>query len=442
MFATHVRSAWLLLASTGYLFAQDLVPKSSPQANPVVLTNAVLHTMSGSVLVGGTLWFLDGVIRGVLAEGLKPDLPPRSEPIVIDLKGKHVFPGMISAHTTLGLVEISSVRQTVDTDELGEMSPEAVAAVAVNPDSAAIPVARSNGILAAGVFPIGGLMPGRASVMQLDGWTNKDLTVKANAGPIIAWPQQIVIDVSRWPLLRPDTGAENTKKARKSIDDAFTAAQAWLEAHMADPKVPLDIRHEALVQALRGEVPVFLLAEDLEQIESAVLWATGRKLRPVIVGGRAAGQCASLLRDRHVPVIIDGIHRLPQRDDSAYDESFTLPKRLFDQGVMFCIATGMDFSTDRNLPYHAATAAAFGLDRDVAMLAVTLRAAEILSVSDRLGSLSVGKDATLFVADGHPFDLPTVIELAFVRGQKVDLRNKQTELAQKYRERYRQMSGR
>ncbi|MCA8952962.1 MAG: amidohydrolase family protein, partial [Planctomycetes bacterium] len=215
----------------------------------------------------------------------------------------------------------------------------------------------------------------------------------------------------------------------------------WLDAHTADENVPIDIRHEALAPALRGEVPVFLLANELEQIESAVLWATGEGmgLRAVIVGGRDAEACAALLRERDVAVIVDGVHDLPRRDDGDYDERFTLPARLAAADVRFCIATGDSFSDDRNLPYHAATAAAFGLGRERAFAAITRDAAAILGVDDRLGTLSKGKDATLFISDGDPFELDSKIEVAFIRGREIDLRNKQTELAKKYRERYRQL---
>ena len=435
----------LSLALMASALAQDLVPKSSPQPIPVVLQNAVLHTVSGGIVLGGTLWFHDGTIRGVLPAGETPTLPNNAPALVLDLQGKHVFPGMLAVNSSLGLVEIGMVRQAVDTDEVGDMSPEALAKVAVNPDSTALPVARSNGVLAAVVFPIGGLLPGRASVMQLDGWTNHDMTVREDAGPVVMWPAQSGGERARRGP-RAAAGAEATdgnatKKARQRIDDAFLAARAWLDAWTADRALPIDIRHQALVPALRGEVPVFVLADELEQIESAVLWATSRQLRVVIVGGREAASCGVLLRDRKVPVVVSGVHRMPARDDSAYDEAFTLPKRLADLGIAFCIASGGDFSNERNLPYHAATAAAFGLDRQRAFAAITHDAAVICGVGDRLGSLAVGKDATLFVADGHPFDLPTKIELAFVRGRPVDLRNKHTELAKKYRERYRQLRG-
>lgn len=429
----------ILPALCGVLSAQDLLPKAAPQRAPMLLRNAALYTMDRGVILGGSLLMDGGVIRGVWTADEAPQTPQGTT--VLDLAGKSVFPGMISPHTTLGLVEIGMVRQTVDTDELGDLSPEAIAAVAINPDSTAIPVARSNGVLAAAVFPSGGLLPGRVSVIQLDGWTNADLAVRADAGVVVGWPAKRSGDGGRRGRRGPGNGEDTSRKDRERIDDAFRDARAWLDAHTADPSVPTDVRHLALVAALRGEVPVFLLAQDLEQIESAVLWATGRGLRPVVVGGRDAALCANLLSERKVPVVIDGVHRLPARDDADYDEPFTLPARLAELGVSFCIATGSDFSNDRQLPYHAATAAAFGLDRQRALAAITSDAARILGVDDHLGSLTVGKDATLFVADGHPFELTTKIEHAFVRGAAIDLRNKQTELAKKYRERYRQQQG-
>lgn len=422
--------------------AQDLLPKAPPQSAAIILSNATIHTVSGGIVLDGTIWFQDGKIQAVLPKGSAPKLPSDGpEPVRVDLGGKHVFPGMISAHTALGLKEIGSVPQSVDTDELGELSPEATAATAVNPDSAVIPVARSNGILAAAIFPTGGLLPGRASLIQLDGWTNDELALRKNAGPVVAWPAQSSGRFRRRgrPAASEDKG--RTQRQRQRIDDAFAAARAWSDARTSDPSIPLDIRHEALIPALRGEVPVFVLAQQVEQIESAVRWGLRSKLRIVIVGGHNALACAALLKQHDVPVILDGVHRLPRRDDAAYDEAFTLPRDLHAAGVTFCIATGEDFSSDRNLPYHAATAAAYGLDNDVALAAITLRAAEVLGIAEQLGSLEAGKDATLFIADGHPFNLTSKIEMAFIQGRKVDLRNKQTELAKKYRERYRQLRG-
>jgi imidazolonepropionase-like amidohydrolase len=447
---------WQLLTAGGLALAaapaQDLLPKAPPQPGIVLLKNVTLHTVSGGVVVGGSLWFEDGTIRGVHPAGEPPNLPAGKTPVVFDLSGKHVFPALVSAHSNLGLQEIGMVRQTVDLDELGELSPEALPAVAVNPDSTALPVARSNGVLVAAVFPAGGLMPGRVSVLQLDGWTNTDLVLRAEAGLVVAWPAEPADepDVRRGQRRVPQAATPGTppvvtdprkamRTARARIDETFAQARAWLDARLVDPNTPVDLRLQAMVPALRGEAPVFVLADELEQIESAVLWANGRQLRCVIVGGRDAPLCSELLVHHRVPVVVDGVHKLPAREDSPYDERFRLPARLRDLGVRFCIATGDNFANERNLPYHAATAAAFGLDRRQALAAITKDAAEILGIGDRMGALAIGLDATLFVANGHILDLPAQVELAFVRGRQVDLRNKQTELAAKYREKYRQL---
>jgi imidazolonepropionase-like amidohydrolase len=448
------------LALAGAAAAQDLIAKAAPQPRPVVIRNAVLHTLDRGTILGGTIWFQDGAIRGVHAADEKPALPAGQEPIVIDGTGKHVFPGLIAACTQLGLQELGMVRQTVDLTEVGDIAPEALALVAVNPDSTALPVTRSNGVLVAGVFPSGGLVPGRASVIQLDGWTNKDLAVLADAGVVVAWPalpadgpQRGMRGGRRPPPApgqpnvpgQPAAGAgahadavAAVKKQRAQIDDAFAKAGAWFAQHQVDQTLPPDLRAQSLVPALRGEVPVFLLADELEEIESAVAWALGRKLRAVIVGGRDALLCERL-KEQKVPVIVIGTLKLPHREDAPYDEAFTLPARLQAAGIPFCIASGEPFYNERNLAYHAACAAAHGLDREQALAAITRDAAQILGVGDRLGTLTAGKDATLFVADGSPLDVPTHIEHAFIRGREIDLRNKQTELAKKYREKYRQV---
>ena len=131
----------LLACSAPFARAQDLLPKAAPQTAPIVLTNGVLHTVSGPIVLGGSLWLQDGVIRAVLAADQRPELPPGAAPRFVDLQGKHVYPGFVSATTSLGLEEIGMVRQTVDVDEVGDLTPEALALTAVNPDTTAMPVA-------------------------------------------------------------------------------------------------------------------------------------------------------------------------------------------------------------------------------------------------------------------------------------------------------------
>jgi hypothetical protein len=302
-----------------------------------------------------------------------------------------------------------------------------------------LPVTRTNGVLIAGVFPTGGRIPGRASVMRMDGWTWEEMAVKADAGLSIAWPN--VRPVSAPWMTQTDT--EQTDEIRRSlsgIDDAFKTAMAYAAARDADPNLPLDLRWEAMRGVMPGakQLPVFITAGDVDQITTAVTWALEKKLKPVIVGGRDAPLCADLLKRHEVPVIVLGTHATPRRADAPFDEAFTLPARLNAARIKFAITTSDDTAHTRNLPYNAAMAVAYGLDHEAGIKCLTQWAAEILGVGDTLGTIEVGKAATLIVTNGDPLEVTTNTERAFIDGRAIDLSNKQTKLAEKYREKYKQ----
>ena len=149
-------------------------------------------------------------------------------------------------------------------------------------------------------------------------------------------------------------------------------------------------------------------------------------------------RCAALLKKHNVPVIVTGTHRLPRRRHSAYDEPYTLPARLKQAGVRFCLAGYDRFSASaiRNLPQHAGTAAAFGLSAEDAVRAITLDAAEILGIADRVGSLEPGKDATMIVTEGDVLEIASRVQRAWIAGREVSLDSRQKRLYRKYRAKY------
>ncbi len=181
----------------------------------------------------------------------------------------------------------------------------------------------------------------------------------------------------------------------------------------APPKV--DTRWEAMIPLLERKLPLIIHADDITQIQPAVAFGAKENLRMIILGGYDAPRCAELLKKHDVPVIIPRVHRLPLRRDDDYDAAFTLPQRLREAGIRFCISGGLELGNERNLPYHAATAAAYGLPADEALKAITLYAAQILGIGDRLGSLTKGKDATLIVTDGDMLEIASHVERAFIR---------------------------
>jgi len=421
-------------------FGQDITPRAKEQEMPVAITNAKVHVVSGPVIESGFVLFDKGKIVEVGAMGGGRVFTGTTR--VIDAKGKRVFPGMISPFTQLGLAEIATVRASRDFNETGDLTPEVYAAVAVNPDSWLFPVARVNGVLASGVFPTGGSVPGRASVLRHEGWTWEDMTVRRDAGLIVSWPSMRTV-TAWWMDKSEDDQRKDREKAIDRIREAFRLARAYIAEKdgPAGAAVPVDLRWEAMRGVLAADAAkrslVFFEAQEFDQINAAVSFAVEQGLKAVIVGGRDAALCIELLKKHDVGVIYNNVMGMPRRDDAGYDDGYAAPAKLEAAGVRFCLASGEETPHERNLPYAAGMAAAHGLSVEAATKAVTLGAAQVLGVSDLLGSLEAGKEATLFVCDGEAIDVTTQIEMVFIQGKEIALVNKQTALAEKYREKYR-----
>jgi imidazolonepropionase-like amidohydrolase len=399
--------------------AQDLTPTAPEQDHPIFLVGATAHTITGTPIENALVTINEGKIGMVgKADELMPILSVSPDTQIIDLSGMHIYPGLIDSVTTLGLQETSAVRATLDHNEVGSMTPEVRAYVAVNPDSVVIPTARTNGVLTVGVFPTGGAIPGRASIITTDGWTTEDLALDRDAGLVISLRDNNLDD----------------------LNDIFDQAVAYNQAHNET-----DQRLEAITTVLPSQKqsddqnPVFLRANTFDQITTAVNWATDRNLKPIIVGGRDAHLCTDLLVSTNTPVIIGGTYTFPKRADAPYDSQYALPQKLDDAGVQWTITMASRFAHERNLPDAAAIAVAHGLDHDKALRAITLSAAQILGVDEHLGSIEKGKHATLIITDGDILETTSVVQHAFIEGKAIDLTNKQTELRDIYREKYRQL---
>lgn len=437
--------------------ASDVVP-GAPQTKPVVLLGGTIYPISGEPIENGYVVFAEGKLTDIGSGADRYDPPADAE--VIDCSGKRIYPGLFDASSQIGLVEVSSVRGSVDRSEAGNINPNAQSHVSFNPDSEHIPVARANGVLLSHILPSGGLVSGQGAVMQLDGWTYEQMTLTAPTGIRLNWPN--MLPRQGWNI---ETGVEEQNRRRdeqlQEIEDLFDQAERFADALEAaglesapttrpasSPTRPagqndnganipaFDARLEAMVPLLKGEVPLLVDADEASQIQSAVAFARRRGLNLTILGGIEAGKCIDLLKENDVAVILEGTQRLPNGRDDAYDEPFALPATLVEAGIAFAIAANRTPSFDRNLPYHAAMAVAFGLPEDRALRSITLSPAEIIGVADQVGSLENGKDATLFVADGDILETPTHVTHAWVQGRRVDLSSRHTQLWEKYKQRY------
>jgi imidazolonepropionase-like amidohydrolase len=427
--------------------AADHVPPP-PQSTPLLISNATLHTVSGPVIEGGRMLVERGRIVALAGPG-QPLPAPSSPPQLLDLGGKHVYPGFIAANTAMGLVEVASNSASTDVTEVGVVNPNARALVAVNPDSELLPVARSNGVLAALAVPqaaSGGGLAGLSALLQMDGWTWEDMALKGSVGLHVVLPTLRLHAQRLGPDLEPvaDELRKFSAQRLREIDEAFENAAAYRSARAAEPATPVDVRWQAMLPVLEGKLPVFVHAHELAQIRHALALAERHGLRLVIVGGADSWRIAEVLRARDVPVVIAGVHALPMRRDDDVDDRYRLAARLHAAGVRYCIArSGGTFaaSNERNLPFEAASAAAHGLPRDEALKAITLHAAGILGMGDSLGALAPGRLASFIVTDGDPLETLTTVERVFIQGREVDAGNRQTRLAEKYRQRYEQLKA-
>lgn len=422
----------VLLLTPGVCWASPEIPGEA-QKQPVALVGGTVHVASGPALENATLLFDQGRI---VAVGPQVSVPKDAQRI--DVSGKHVYPGLLDSFSAMGLVEIDAVRATVDRSESGSVNPNVRAEVAVNPDSELIPVTRSNGVLLAVTTPSGGLISGRAAVLQLDGWTWEEMTLQSGVALRVNWPR--MAPVSHWSV--PESARQqmdSRDRQLQSLEQVFEDARRYVQARQDDPQLPADTRWESMRAVLDKQLPLLAVADEAQQIQSALAFAQRHDVRLIIYGGYDAPACAGLLKRHEVPVIVGGVHRLPQRRSDAYDTPFTVPNRLREAGVQYCISGAGRFGASgvRNLPYHAATAAAYGLPRDQALRSITLYPAQILGVADRVGSLEPGKHATLFVSDDDILETPAHVERAWIQGRQVDLNDRHKRLWRKYQEKYR-----
>ncbi|NJC28357.1 amidohydrolase family protein [Neolewinella antarctica] len=414
----------LLLCTSAH--AQNPTP-APEQSQPILITNATIHVGNGTVIENGSILFEDGRITQV-GQNVGPDLVG-TDAKQVDGAGKHVYPGLFALNSQLGLVEIDAVRATNDQREVGVVNPNARALIAFNTDSQVIPTVRSRGVLLAQATPEGGLVSGRSSVMQLDGWNFEDAGVGIDDGVHVNWPRRNSYDWQTGRLI------EN-----KKYEELVTALKSFLlEAAAycgADRQGDRLTKLEAMCDAMSQTKNVYLHADEARDIQEGVTLLKKMGAKPVIVGGYQAYRVADFLKKEDVAVILSSTQALPNNQDDAIDQPFRNPALLAAAGVTFALSHEGTWQ-QRNIPFIAGQAVAFGLDYEAAITALTLTPAQITGVADRYGSLENGKSATLIVVSGDVLDMRTSeVEMAFIDGRMVDLSNKQSELAEKFREKF------
>lgn len=433
-----MKKIFLSLVSFCFLLAvkgQETVLPTLPHKGLTFIKNATIHVGNGQVIENGIIQIRDGKI-----EKVGKDISiPADDVLVVDAKGKQVYPGLILPTSSLGLVEVSAVRATTDVRELGDLNPNVRCIVAYNTDSKVINTLRSNGILLANIVPDGSLLAGSSSVVQLDAWNWEDAAYKTDEGMHFYMP-------SLMPRPRfggggfggpqqpqTDPVKEGLEKV-EGIKSFFKEAQAY---HAEPSHEETNLKFQSVKGLFDKKQKFYVHANTVKQMLVALDFVKEFGFDVVIVGGSDSWKISDLLKQHNISVILQQPHTLPTGEDDDVDQPYKTAAMLQKAGVLFSISDDDGQTRGRNLPFCAGTASAYGLTKEQALQAITLNAAKILGIDDRTGSIEVGKDANIVISEGDILDMKSsVVTDAFIQGRKIDLTDKHKLLYEKYNQKY------
>ncbi len=405
------------------------------QSKSILLLNGTAHLGNGEVINNSAIAFKDGKLT-LVANALVIKLDLTKFDSVINIEGKHVYPGIIGTNSELGLAEIESTRSTLDFNEIGNYNPNARTQIAYNTDSKIIPTVRANGILVVQCTPRGGIFSGSSSIMKTSGWNWEDATIKADDGIHLNWPN-----------FAPRRNRRNVDAETPVVNeysnqlDAIKKYLTEAKAYCAQKKYEsIDVRFESLRGIFEGKQTLYIHSNLVKEITDAVLVCRELEIsKKAIVGGYESYLVAGLLKENNVSVLLRRIHELPLRDDEDVDLPFKIPSILQNAGILFCIQNEGDQESAnlRNLPFQAGTSVSYGITKEQALTAITLNAAKILGIDKNYGSLEPEKSATLFISTGDVLDPKTnnVIR-AWINGESVNLNTHQKDLYKKFSDKY------
>jgi len=411
--------------------AQETIYPATVQKGVTIITHATIHIGNGTVLNDASVLFENGKIKQV---GNTISIP--SGATTIDASGKHVYPGLIIPVSSLGLKEINSgVRGSNDFLEIGDNNASIRSIVSYNTDSKVINALRANGVLLAHVAPMGDLIEGSSSVVQLDAWNYEDAAYKLDNGMFLNMPSLMVRRGGRG-YMRPQNG-DPVKEGLAKIENVkkfFIDAKAYLQEknHSAN-----NLKFEAVRGLFDGKQKLFIRANEVKQMLLAIDLGKTFGFKIVLVGAVESLQIASILAENNIPVILDNQHALPTTEDDDIDQLYKLPAQLKQAGVLFAINDANEQSKQRNISFNAGTAVAYGLDKEEALSAITLNTAKILGIDAITGSIEVGKDANIIISEGDILDMRgNQLSKAFIQGRDISLDNKQKQLYERYKYKY------
>lgn len=424
-----MRRRWLYFPLLLLILGPSLFASQIKEEELTVITDVRIVTVVGEDIPQGTI-----IIRGNKIEAVGAGLTIPAGARVISGRGLTAYPGMTDASSTLGLYEIGSIQATIDYRETGRINPQVLTTEALRPDSMHIPVARASGITTALITPSGGLIAGRSGLVQLAGSTPPEMVLKSPVAMHIELPA--IARGFRRQAAQQEDGSRLLEEVKNILDQArFYEKRKMLASKNKLISPPdFDEKLEALLPVVHAELPVIISVHSAQDIRAAIKFVTEQKLKAIFYGVSQGWMVAKEIAQAGIPVIFGSLYDLPPSWEDGYDALYRNPGVLRQAGVKIAFSSS-SASLAKELPYHAAKAAAFGLDKREALKAVTIYPAEILGVDNLIGSLEKGKLANIVLAEGDILEQRTVIRHVFINGEEISLSSIYEQLLEKYKKR-------
>ena len=381
----------------------------------LILKNGKLLTMAGPEFVG------DIAVENGKIIALGEELPAENAQ-VRDVSGCYVMPGIVDAHCHIGMWEDSMGTEGADGNECtNPVTPELRAIDAINPYDRCFTEACAAGVTTCVTGPgSANVVGGQFVAMKTAGDSVEDMTLRFPVAMKAAFgenPKRVYGDSEKTPQTRMATAAI----LRKALLDAQEYGKK-IEEGEQDPakRSSRDLGKEALLAVIKRELPMKIHAHRADDILTAIRIAKEFNIRFTLEhcteGYLIPAQIKRAIEEQGAGIIVGPL--LSERSKiELRNLSFKAPKVLYDNGIEFAIMTDHPVIPEQYLTVCAALAVREGLPEEVALRAITIQAARITGIDDRVGSLEVGKDADIAVFNGHPLDFRTRCVLTLVNGK-------------------------
>jgi len=383
----------------------------------MLIIHAVIHTMAGNPIENGWIRTEDGIIKEIGSNLENPQLDEK----VLDVQGAGVYPGFVDAHTHLGMWEDGLTFEGDDgNEETDPITPQLRAIDAINPIDRCFSEALAAGVTTVITGP-GSANPigGQLAAIKTYGTCIDEMLVKAPVAIKMALgenPKSVYHGKNQAPSTRMSTAAlirEELFKAKRYMEDLQRAEE---DEDFDAPE--FDMKSEALVPALKGEIEVHFHAHRNDDIDTAIRIAKEFHLNYVIVHGTEGHLMTRRLLSEGTRVLAG-----PFLCDRSKPELKNLtpanPGILANAGVPVAIITDHPVVPLQYLPTCAALAVREGMKYEDALKAITINPAKICGIDDKVGSIEVGKDADLIVFDTNPLEMTSKPKFVIAGGKLI-----------------------